>query len=55
MRELILNKYKDNIKYPMIFDINNLIIDGDVLVDYCNEIIQNIKKEKNKILIVKCY
>lgn len=37
----------------MKFDINDLMIDGDVLVDYCNEIIQNIKKEKIKLLIVK--
>lgn len=42
----LLNKYIDNIKYPMKFDINDLMIDGDVLVDYCNEIIQILKKKK---------
>lgn len=49
----LLNKYSENLIYPLSFDNDILCIEGDDLVKECEKRLNNINKEIKEILIIK--
>lgn len=49
----LLNKYSENLIYPLSFNNDILCIEGDDLVKECEKRLNNINKEIKEILIIK--